>query len=76
MKIYHWTYLSLRNSYERGDGFNFNNSVLYPICNHDHKEKNYKEHYKGEWVTVTITEIEMLFRMVSVKHRGKFRHVR
>lgn len=69
MKKYHWTYLSLRNSYERGDGFNFNNSVLYPICNHDHKEKTIRNTIKGEWVTVTITEIELIVECSSGWYR-------
>jgi hypothetical protein len=42
-------YLSLRDSDERGDRFNLNNSALCPMCNGDHKEKTIGNTIKGEW---------------------------
>jgi hypothetical protein len=40
-------YLSLRDSDERGDGFNLDSSASCPICNGDHKEKTIGNIFKG-----------------------------
>ncbi|PKB96599.1 hypothetical protein RhiirA5_434561 [Rhizophagus irregularis] len=41
--------LSLNDSSERGERFNFNSSTFCPLCNEEHKEKSIWNDIRGEW---------------------------
>ena len=42
-------FVSLSDSSERCEWFNFNSSTLCPLCNGDHKEESLWKDIKGEW---------------------------
>ncbi|PKK62818.1 hypothetical protein RhiirC2_789803 [Rhizophagus irregularis] len=45
----HFPSLSLNDSSERGERFNFNSSTFCPLCNEEHKEKSIWNDIRGEW---------------------------
>ena len=42
-------YLTLKHSFKYSNYFDFNRSVLCPICNKDHKKENIRDNIQGRW---------------------------
>ncbi|CAG8750227.1 18850_t:CDS:2 [Gigaspora margarita] len=42
-------YLTLKHSFKYSNYFDFNRSVLCPLCNKNHKKENIRNYIEGEW---------------------------
>ncbi|CAG8689641.1 7435_t:CDS:2 [Cetraspora pellucida] len=49
MVLERFPYLTLKHSFKYSNYFDFNRSVLCPICNNDHKKENIRNFIEDEW---------------------------
>ncbi|CAG8723854.1 7871_t:CDS:1 [Cetraspora pellucida] len=49
MVLERFPYLTLKHSFKYSNYFDFNRSVLCPICNNDHKKENIRNFIEGKW---------------------------
>ncbi|CAG8804514.1 25861_t:CDS:2, partial [Gigaspora margarita] len=49
MVLERFLYLTLKHSFKYCNYFDFNRSVLCPLCDKNHKKENIRNHIEGEW---------------------------
>ena len=64
MVLERFPYLTLKHSFKYSNYFDFNRSVLCPICNNDHKKENIRNFIEGEWGSANIVVKKLIVSIV------------